>query len=866
MPDVNNKKNNLNSNDLFNNTSTDIDNIDEELSLDMDMDIDLDIDSFNDSDFLSSSENNDIDISDELDKFEIDNSLSLPTEENTLENLTNKDAKEETEKEKLLSNELDLELNLDIPDDFLISKGIQNENLSDDIDISLEENLDIKSDLGLKDELSLSTDDEEINLSDEDFDFNFIDDTGNIIDEEESINFEEEFGVALKSGPETIVISEENLFDAEKIIEDEEFSKTLEEDKTILNVKFPEKKPLTVDDEQFDFLNKELTEENIIDEIKLNNNITDNEIDNLSLEDLEENALSNAEKNKSLISDEDLFNLEAKEDKLDLSEDIIETDQFEIATLADEEIIFKKEPIIKMESKEDKQILEKFDEEIIENDIDLELDINLDDDLANSIIEDENDESKLDTIEDTQIDDILTESDSISSIDQIKNEDFDINLDTNDFDISAEIAEIEEKLTNDEDFSIDEEIKLEDKDIDITLETSEIGELNFDEDIEKEDLETEIKNNMKEEIMDEDEKIILDQHELLKIEDSIFPEDNDMPQLDEEIKNISLVSGNEDLENSISPLSDSSSVFSEEIETELETDTLHLEKEEIGEEVGGGDLADIDLESIPKPSIKSTQEEDESIGLSGDELDNILSSTEIVETIIQEEVTPYQDSSFFEDEFNKPLNFEEDLGTDFLQSKIEESIIYKDIDIEPEINLEKEEISGEITEESQISFSLEEEKPSSNEEETETIDLSHFDADFTEEPLTEEETFIEESKITITEEIEKEEIFDTVGVAIKEEAEVDLEEKEESVTALNISEKEEEEIYNSLKQEMQKKTTEEEQKPDSNLVVLKEEVKTILSYLDQLLDALPEEKIKEFAESKTFDLYRKLFDELNIKH
>ncbi len=44
----------------------------------------------------------------------------------------------------------------------------------------------------------------------------------------------------------------------------------------------------------------------------------------------------------------------------------------------------------------------------------------------------------------------------------------------------------------------------------------------------------------------------------------------------------------------------------------------------------------------------------------------------------------------------------------------------------------------------------------------------------------------------------------------------------------------------------------------------KEDVKQVLSYLDELFDNLPEDKIKEFAESKYYDIYNKLFNELGI--
>jgi hypothetical protein len=45
---------------------------------------------------------------------------------------------------------------------------------------------------------------------------------------------------------------------------------------------------------------------------------------------------------------------------------------------------------------------------------------------------------------------------------------------------------------------------------------------------------------------------------------------------------------------------------------------------------------------------------------------------------------------------------------------------------------------------------------------------------------------------------------------------------------------------------------------------LKTEIKSVLSYLDKLLDSLPEEKIEEFARSKYFDTYKKLFEELGL--
>jgi len=45
---------------------------------------------------------------------------------------------------------------------------------------------------------------------------------------------------------------------------------------------------------------------------------------------------------------------------------------------------------------------------------------------------------------------------------------------------------------------------------------------------------------------------------------------------------------------------------------------------------------------------------------------------------------------------------------------------------------------------------------------------------------------------------------------------------------------------------------------------LKSELRNILSYMDQLLESLPEEKIEEFAKSDYFDSYKKLFKDLGL--
>ncbi len=45
---------------------------------------------------------------------------------------------------------------------------------------------------------------------------------------------------------------------------------------------------------------------------------------------------------------------------------------------------------------------------------------------------------------------------------------------------------------------------------------------------------------------------------------------------------------------------------------------------------------------------------------------------------------------------------------------------------------------------------------------------------------------------------------------------------------------------------------------------VREDVRSVLAYLDQLLDALPPEKVREFAQSRHFSTYKKLFREFDL--
>jgi len=214
-----------------------------------------------------------------------------------------------------------------------------------------------------------------------------------------------------------------------------------------------------------------------------------------------------------------------------------------------------------------------------------------------------------------------------------------------------------------------------------------------------------------------------------------------------------------------------------------------------------GNVEDINLENIPSVVASVDEEiEEEVIGLSGDELDNILNDTEIIETTSE-------DAAILDEEIPESLD---DFG-----------VIDEEFD-----TIDNEITDDQIDEEYSVDLS---EEPQTIEEESETIDMSSFDADLKQ---------VDDSDST----------------------------EDDSTQIIGLSSTEEEEIYNNLRNEMESKEDNTSIQAGGDTEVLKSEVKSVLSYLDQLLDSLPEEKIKEFAESKAFETYRKLFEELYIKN
>ncbi|MEW5814338.1 MAG: hypothetical protein AB1798_02940 [Spirochaetota bacterium] len=173
-------------------------------------------------------------------------------------------------------------------------------------------------------------------------------------------------------------------------------------------------------------------------------------------------------------------------------------------------------------------------------------------------------------------------------------------------------------------------------------------------------------------------------------------------------------------------------------------------------------------------------------------------------------------------------------------------------EIPPSMDIEVEEGLDIITEHEE---SLVMEEPEIQEEPkvSETIELE----------LPEEETVVE---IPETEPIETAAETEIVIESREEEAKpeeqaAEIETELPEMPEIEIEEERPEEAESKLEAEPGIEIETEAYIPDN----LKEEIKSVLSYMDQLLESLPEEKIIEFAKSDHFLVYKKLFEDLGLK-
>jgi len=309
------------------------------------------------------------------------------------------------------------------------------------------------------------------------------------------------------------------------------------------------------------------------------------------------------------------------------------------------------------------------------------------------------------------------------------------------------------------------------------------------------------------------------------------------------------------------------------------------------------------------PDVFFQKGEEETIALTGDELDNILNTADVTEEVegpeegvesLEEEELPEAEEP---EEIMEPgsLDLEEEAPPEELT--LEDSELSLE-ELEPSA-AEDESIEIDIGEKSE---SLEDIEELSLEGETEEIEeLEELEELSLEEPEEASELgeLGEAEEISLAEpamESELDEIEELENVGLEEVEELSLEEPEaaeaisleelpgqedssqDDVLALEELEDTGLEAEDSEELELAEEELSipegpedledledlevEEPQPQSSSQVLPQElqsdIKSVLSYLDQLFEALPEDKIKEFAQSEYFGIYKRLFEELGL--
>ncbi|MGP1586993.1 MAG: hypothetical protein ACTTHG_01470 [Treponemataceae bacterium] len=357
----------------------------------------------------------------------------------------------------------------------------------------------------------------------------------------------------------------------------------------------------------------------------------------------------------------------------------------------------------------------------------------------------------------------------------------------------------------------------------------------------------------------------------------------------------------DDIENEESSV-ESGSINSEEFEKL--TGEVQLLKQELAELKAEfySFKSSLNVDASPKQEIEPTTEtketssgffdddEDETIALSGDELNNILNNADFTTENGNEisEETDFSENT--ENEFVEPdleekaeeeitLNESESVEQDFLQDT-EDNSDFANVELsEPDLEnfepstfeIESQEEENEIEQEIDIPVDEDITVAADTNDFIESIDKEDPSID---ETLTKDKLdFLDDDMAVDGEEIstqqdsqENEQINDT------EEQEVDVEDQLDEPTAQMFdSDQWDDSVKNDIEPEKNDESndyTNIENNPENNgeaaSVSLTDKIKSVLKYMDQLLENLPEDKIEEFAKSEKFKEYKSVFEELGI--
>jgi hypothetical protein len=327
-----------------------------------------------------------------------------------------------------------------------------------------------------------------------------------------------------------------------------------------------------------------------------------------------------------------------------------------------------------------------------------------------------------------------------------------------------------------------------------------------------------------------------------------------------------------------------------------EISSLRNEISELKKELACSTEKKVSTEADVSNGFFSGSDEDEVIALSGDELNNILINADFTEKtpLTETEISLDDDAEIsLDDETEISLDEDAEISLDEETELSLDEEAEISLDDEAEISLDDDELVEEFFEENLIEPSEEELDintiVANNEEliDTITIDSSELvvpsaDSDLLEVPV-DQDNDLENPEINAIADFEDELLLDV-------EEEEDLSEiipqaiepdRDTEIDDENSYNEPTDEVFNSEQWgfdddaspslENEAKSIPATEPPATNSITkniqdkqMQEDIKSVLVYMDQLLENLPEDKIEEFAKSENFVVYKKLFTELGL--
>ena len=292
-----------------------------------------------------------------------------------------------------------------------------------------------------------------------------------------------------------------------------------------------------------------------------------------------------------------------------------------------------------------------------------------------------------------------------------------------------------------------------------------------------------------------------------------------------------------------------------------EDDTIALSKDEMDNILNTADIAQAEKteatqENISEPEELSSEEpEFKEEPEATDETENLFGSADDVADISDEDILSDDDFAM-EFENAQPENIEEPTLDD-----VDYTNISKENDLPEEISVPK---NDDILVESSPTDLLET-KDSENESEnsSDSFDEDPFELSSVEPSISETLTDEKLDYLSKTPEEAEQNVNSEEVLELPESEET--ENAKETETAEEVETEKTEATQENISEPEELSSEEPETKESKDISDdLKTEIKSVLSYMDQLLENLPENKIAEFAQSEQFDTYKKLFKELGL--